>query len=101
MSNNIRRTFSPEFRLESDLLVVDQQYSIREPATAAGVGQSTMDQWVRQFRKERQSITPTQSAMTPDQQRIKELEKKLRRVEEHNVIFKKATALLMSVTANT
>lgn len=100
MSNKTRRTFSPEFRLESALLVVDQQYSVQEAATAVGVGHSTMDKWVRQLRKERQGITPTQSAMTPDQQRIKELEKKLRRVEEHNVILKKATALLMSDSLN-
>ncbi len=46
MRNKTRRTFSPEFRLESALLVVDQNYSIREAATAVGVGHSTMDKWV-------------------------------------------------------
>lgn len=100
MTKKTRRTFSPEFRLESAKLVVDQQYSIREAATAVGVGHSTMDKWARQLREERQGITPSQTAMTPEQQRIKELEKRLRRVEEHNVILKKATALLMSDTLN-
>ena len=95
-----RRTFSPEFRLESAQLVVDQQYSVREAATAVGVGQSTMDKWVRQLRQERQGVTPKHSAMTAEQRRIKELEKQLRRVEEHNVILKKATALLMSDALN-
>jgi|GEM_PF-2687693 len=32
MRSNARRTFSPEFRLESAQLVVDQRYSIREAA---------------------------------------------------------------------
>jgi len=100
MSKKTRRTFSPEFKLESAQLVLDQQYSIREAASAVGVGHSTMDKWVRQLRSERQGITPTQSAMTPDQRRIKELEKKLRRIEEHNQILKKATALLMSDSLN-
>jgi len=45
-------------------------------------------------------VTPKASALTPEHQRIKELEKKLRRVEEHNEILKKATALLMSDTLN-
>jgi transposase len=49
-----------------------------------------------QLRNERQGGTPKQSAMTPEHRRIKELEKKLRRVVEHNEILKKATALLMS-----
>ncbi|MGK0462043.1 MAG: transposase [Candidatus Azotimanducaceae bacterium] len=59
-----------------------------------------MDTWVRQLRKERQGITPSQSAMTPEHQRIKELENKVRRLEEHNLILKKATALLMPDSLN-
>ena len=100
MRSKTRRTFSPEFRLESAQLVVDQNHSIREAAQAVGVGHSTMDKWVRQLRKERGGATPTASAMTPEHRRIKELEKKLRRVEEHNEILKKATALLMSDSLN-
>ncbi len=100
MRSKTRRTFSPEFRLESAQLVVDQNYSIREAAQAVGVGHSTLDKWVRQLRKERDGITPTTHAMTPEHRRIKELEKKLRRVEEHNEILKKATALLMSDSLN-
>ncbi len=91
MNKKSRRTFSPEFRLESAQLVVDEKYSIREAATAVGVGHSTMDKWVRQLRDERQGVTPTQTAMTPEHRRIRELEKQLRRVEEHNEILKKAT----------
>ncbi len=100
MSNKTRSTFSPEFRLESAQLVVDQNYSIREAALAVGIGHSTMDKWVRQLRNERKGVTPSQSAMTPEHRRIKELEKKLRRIEEHNTILKKATALLMSDSLN-
>ena len=100
MSKRTRRTFSPEFRLESAQLVVDQNYSIKEAAQAVGVGHSTMDRWVRQLRKERDGVTPLATAMTPEHQRIKELEKKLRRIEEHNEILKKATALLMSDSLN-
>ena len=42
------------------------------------------------------SATP----ITPDQQRIRELEKQVRRLEEQNTILKKATALLMSDSLN-
>ena len=100
MNKRTRRTFSPEFRLESAQLVVDQNYSIKEAAQAVGVGHSTMDKWVRQLRKERDGVTPSATALTPEHQRIKELEKKLRRIEEHNDILKKATALLMSDSLN-
>jgi transposase len=100
MSKVKRRNFSPEFRLEAAQLVVDQGHTIREAATAMNVGHSTMDRWVGQLRKERQGVTPTASAMTPDQQRIKALEKELKRIKTHNTILKKATALLMSDELN-
>lgn len=101
MNKRTRPTFSPEFRLESAQLVVDQNYTVRDAADAMGVGKSTMDKWVRQLRSERNGQAPQATPMTPDQQRIRELEKKLRRIEEENQILKKATALLMSDSLTT
>jgi transposase len=95
-----RRTFSPEFKLEAAQLVVDQGYTVRAACDAVGVGKSTMEYWVRQLRQERQGETPKASAITPEQRRIQELEKQLRRVEEEKEILKKATALLMSDSLN-
>ncbi|EGR01077.1 transposase OrfAB, subunit A [Vibrio cholerae HCUF01] len=48
-----------------------------------------MDKWVRQLREERQGKTPKASPMTPEQIEIRELKKKLARLEEHNEILKK------------
>ncbi|OSM86189.1 hypothetical protein L316_08213 [Escherichia coli SHECO002] len=45
---------------------------------------------MRQLRRERQGIAPSATPITPDQQRIRELEKQVRRLEEHNTILKKA-----------
>ena len=45
-------------------------------------------------------IAPFATPITPDQQRIRELEKQVRRPEEQNTILKKATALLMSDSLN-
>ena len=71
MTNQTRKRFDPDFRLEAAKLVVEQNYSIREAAQAMNVGKSTMDKWVRQLRAERQGKTPGGAAMTPDQRRIK------------------------------
>ena len=101
MSKSTRPTFNPQFRLESAQLVVDQNYSIRDAADAMGVGKSTMDKWVRQLRAERDGKSPQATPMTPDQLKIRELEKKIRRIEEEKTILKKATALLMSDSLNT
>jgi len=100
MKKRTRPTFSPEFRLEAAQLVVDQGRTIRDAAEAMGVGHSTMTKWVGQLRGELSGNTPKATPMTPDQRRIRELEKQLRRVEEEKEILKKATALLMSDSLN-
>jgi len=61
-----------------------------------GIAESVMRRWVQQLQLERQGITPQSKAMTPDQQRIQELEARIDRLEREKAILKKATALLMS-----
>jgi transposase len=101
MSKRTRPTFNPEFRLEAAQLVVDQNYTIRDAADAMGVGKSTLNKWVQQLRAERDGISPSATPMTPEQLKIRDLEKKIRRIEEEKEILKKATALLMSDSMNT
>lgn len=95
-----RRNFSPEFKRESAQLVVDQNYTVAQAAKAMDVGLSTMTKWVKQLRDERQGKTPKSSPITPEQIEIRDLRKKLQRIEIENDILKKATALLMSDSLN-
>ncbi|MBV4413672.1 IS3 family transposase [Enterobacteriaceae bacterium YMB-R22] len=84
-----KRNFSAEFKRESTQLVVDQNYTVAEAAKAMDIGLSTMTRWVKQLRDERQGKTPKASPITPEQIEIRELKKKLQRIEMENDIFKK------------
>ena len=70
--------------------MVHQSYTIKAACEAMGVSKSSMENWVRQLRQERQGQTPKATALTPDQRRIQELEKRLRQVETEKEILKKA-----------
>ncbi len=74
MNKKTKRTFTPEFRLECAQLIVDKGYSYRQASEAMNVGSTTLESWVRQLRRERQGIAPSATPITPDQQRIRELE---------------------------
>lgn len=100
MSKKTRRSFSPEFKLETAQLVVDQGYSHHEAATAMGVGFSTIGKWVKQLQHEREGVKVKQTPMTPEQLEIRELKKRNARLELEKEILKKATALLMSDSMN-
>lgn len=96
MTKKSRPNFSPEFRLETAQLVVDQGYSNKEAADAMNVGYSTLGKWVKQLREERAGKTPQASPMTSEQVEIRELKKRIERLEMEKDILKKASALLMS-----
>jgi len=91
-----RRSFTAEFKREAATLVLDQGYSHIEASRSVGVGESVLRRWVQQLQQERQGITPHSKALTPDQQKIQELEARINRLEREKAILKKATALLMS-----
>ncbi|KTB91383.1 transposase [Pseudomonas syringae ICMP 11293] len=91
-----RRTFSAEFKREAAGLVLDQGYSHFEASRSLGVVESALRRWVSQLQQDRNGVTPQSKALTPEQQKIQELEARIARLEREKSILKKATALLMS-----
>lgn len=96
MSKTIKSHPTPEFRLEVVKLVTEQNYSIREAAEAMSVGKSTVDKWVRNYRRGQSSGVSSGAPISAEQARIRELERENRQIKEENEILKKASALLMS-----
>ena len=96
MNKLARPAYTAEFKLEAAQLVVDQNYSVKEAAQSMGVSKSAMDKWVRQLKQERTGSNEHANALSPDKIKIKELEKRIKRIELEKDILKKATALLMS-----
>lgn len=91
-----RRSYTTEFKHEAACLIVDQGYTYPEACRSLDLSPSALRGWVNQLKGERGGETPKAKAMTPDQQRIQELERKVNRLEREKSILKKATALLMS-----
>ncbi len=96
MSKSIDRIVFCEFSREAAVLVLDQGYSHIEACRSLGVVDSALRRWVKQLQEERLGVTPKSKALTPEQQKIQELEARIDRLEREKAILKKATALLMS-----
>lgn len=97
MNNRSRPNYSPEFKLEVAELVIDHGYTVKAACDAMNVSKSSVENWVRQLRKERDGETPKRSMpLTAEQRRIKELENRIKRLETEKEILKKGMALLMS-----
>lgn len=84
-----RRSFTPEFKQEAACLVLDQGYSVIEACRALNIGESALRRWVKQLSEERVGVTPKSKALTPEQQRIQELEARCERLEREKSILKR------------
>lgn len=91
-----RRSFYAEFKREAAGLMLDQGYSHIEACRSLGVVESALRRRVNQLQQKRTGVTPQNKALTPEQQKIQELEARIARLEREKSILKKATALLMS-----
>ncbi|MFG9004272.1 IS3-like element IS222 family transposase, partial [Pseudomonas aeruginosa] len=77
------------FKREAAALVLDQGYSHIDACRSLGVVDSALRRWVKQLEAERQGVTPKSKALTPEQQKIQELEARINRLEREKAIFKK------------
>ena len=69
--------------------MLDKGYSPIEASRSVGVAESVLRRWVQQLRMERQGVTLQSKAITPDQQRIQELEARIERLEREKTILKR------------
>ncbi len=84
----LRRSFTAQFKLEAASLVLDQRYSVPEASHSLDVGETILRHWVRQLQSERTGTTPISKALTPEQQKIQELEARINRLEREKAILK-------------
>lgn len=85
----LRCSFTAEFKLEAASLVVDQGYAVPEASHSLDVGETVLRRWVQQLQSERCGTTPISKSLTPEQQKIQELEARINRLEREKDILKK------------
>lgn len=84
----MRRKFTEEFKAEAARLVLEQGLAPAQVARDLGVGQSTLDSWVRAKRSEKRP-----EALTEDERaELKRLRKEVSVLRMERDILKKATA---------
>ena len=94
--NKPRVEVTVEQKLEYAKLMVDEGYSNKKVMEISGASESAVSRWRRQYINEANGQTPEgKKALTPEQQRIQELEKQLWRAKRDNDILKKATAFFV------
>lgn len=95
MSVQRRRKYDPEFKKQAVLLTAEPGRSVKEVAENLGISRELIYRWRRQMQDRGELAFPGHGkiSLTEEQERIRELEKKLRDTEMERDILKKAMAI--------
>jgi len=84
------KRYTPEFKEQAARKVIDNSLPIAQVARELGVNDTTLGFWVKAYRK-KLAGQPLPSDM-PDDERVRELERRVRDLEMENAFLKKAAA---------
>ncbi len=87
-----KNQYTKEFKLGAVKLVVDQGVPPLKAAKDLGISFYTLKNWIHAFRQSGRDSFPGKGNLLPEDQRIADLEKKLRRAEMERDLLKKTIA---------
>lgn len=82
--------YKPEFREQAARMVVDTSRPIAEVARELGINETTLGNWVKNYRETHAEDEP--ALELSERARLRELERRNRELEMENAFLKKATA---------
>ena len=86
------RSYDREFKLQAVRLVMEQEMPQTQVVKDLGIHLSVLRLWIRELRQDQEGAFPGKGRLKPQEQRVKELEEKVRRLEMERDILKKAMA---------
>ncbi len=92
MTPRIRRNFDTAFKLQVVHMIRDQGLSVGQVCRDLDLVDSAVRRWLAQYETEQTGQPGQGRPLTPEQQRIRDLERENQRLREDNSLLKKASA---------
>lgn len=87
-----RRSFDPSFKLEVVKMIKEQGLSVQHVCQSMNIGPTAVRRWLEQYDAEQSGQSGIGKPLTPEQQRIRQLEQENRQLRGDVEILKKASA---------
>ena len=88
-----RRTYAREFKLEAVRLWESSEESMTQIERDLGIGKGNLWRWKREFAADGADAFPGQGRLTPEQERVRKLERENEILRQERDILKKAIAI--------
>ena len=93
-----RKKYAKEFKLDAIGLVLDQDYTRTEAARSLGINANMLGRWVKEQQADDGQAFRGNGKLTPDQEEIRKLKPRVKRLEMEKDILKKATVFFAKET---
>ena len=87
------RIYSNEFKIQAVKRVVEDGVSSAQVARELGININTLREWVKRYKENQDEPFVGSGNLRTEARDIRELEKRIRDLEEENAILKKAAAI--------
>jgi transposase len=87
-----RRTYDAAFKLQVVKMIQDQGLTVAQVCRDLKLGETAVRRWLKQVQDEQSGQQGIGKPLTPDQQRIRQLELENRQLRSDNELLKKASA---------
>lgn len=84
-----KKEYTKEFKLGAARMVVDEREKASHVARDLGVSTASMTKWVRDYKRSGTGAFPGKGFLTPEQEKIRQLEKENRRLTMERDLLKK------------
>lgn len=89
MSTGQNKRFSKEFKLEA-IKLAEELGSASKAARSLGIGVSSLCKWISEFKNDGHNAFPGKGVLKPEDDEIRQLRLKVKRLEMEKSILKKA-----------
>lgn len=87
-----RRSFDAAFKLQVVKMIQDQGLTVAQVCQELQLGETAVRRWLKQVQAEQSGQPGIGKPLTPDQQRIRQLEQENRQLRADNELLKKVSA---------
>lgn len=95
MKTKKRKKYTKQFKLDTVKLVIEEKHSASEVSRNLGIGNGTVQRWVREYKAQQADAFTGNGRMSTEQEKIKELQAEVKRLKMEREILKKATAFFV------
>lgn len=84
------KRYDREFKLQTIQLIQEQGKSVAQAARELGLHENTLHRWIAEFKQDGTNAFPGSGQFKPEDKAMRDLQKRIRDLEEENEILKKA-----------